>query len=736
MRRLILIAGVLAAILLAGLFSASGDSGIFIDNLPLLLIAGGVIALALLGLVGWQLWRLRQRIRRGVFGARLTLTLMLMFGLVATLPGLVVYGASVFFLNRSIETWFDVRVDTALAAGVNLGRAALDDLLEDLNRKSQRMALELSDEGAGSIITLLSTLREQGGIQEVTLFDERGSVVAHAGGERGGLLPALPDKALLWQVRQQQPYSRVEDLPGRGLVMHVLVPVYTTTLAGETRVLQLVQPVPASLARDAQSVQTAYQDYQQIALSRLALKRIYGAALTLTLLLTLLLTIVVSYLLSERLGAPLRTLARGTRAVAKGDFSQMPMVAGRDELGMLILKFNRMTRQLSEARQQVAQNHQETEQAKAFLERVLAKLSSGVVVLDEAMRVRTVNDAAAAILGVEAAALVTRGLSELGQPGIALHDFCARIAMHFAHPETVEWQDQIDYAGHGGNQTLLARGTHLPVGVERGFVLVFDDVSKLIHAERNAAWSEVARRLAHEIKNPLTPIQLSAERLAHKLGGRLDAADADFLARSTATIVNQVTAMKGMVDAFAGYARMPRATLHALNLNELVREILSLYDGRALGLTVVLEENLPAVAADSTLLRQVIHNLIQNAQDALAGHASPHVTVSTHRETHADSHLVWLSIADNGAGFPEKLMARLFEPYATTKAKGTGLGLAIVKKIVEEHQGSIQVENLKSGGASIRIALPVFGAERAINRPSAGQADHQAGQLTDTERAA
>jgi nitrogen fixation/metabolism regulation signal transduction histidine kinase len=485
-----------------------------------------------------------------------------------------------------------------------------------------------------------------------------------------------------------------------------------------------VQPVPPSLARDAQSVQTAYQDYQQIAVSRLALKRIYGAALTLTLLLTLLMTIVVAYLLSERLGAPLRTLARGTRAVAKGDFSQVPMVPGRDELGMLILKFNRMTRQLSEARQQVAQNHQETEQAKAFLERVLAKLSSGVVVLDEAMHVRTVNDAAAAILGVEARLLVAHGLTELGQAGEALHDFCLRAAAHFSHADATEWQDQIDYAGHGGNLTLLARGTHLPVGVERGYVLVFDDVSKLIHAERNAAWSEVARRLAHEIKNPLTPIQLSAERLARKLGARLDAADADFLARSTATIVNQVAAMKNMVDAFAGYARMPKAVLHALDLNALVREILSLYDARALGVQLLLEENLPPVAADATLLRQVIHNLIQNAQDALAGRASPHLAVRTHREA-ADNPLVWLCIEDNGAGFPENLMARLFEPYATTKAKGTGLGLAIVKKIVEEHQGSIQVENLKPGGASIRIALPVFNPERS--------ADHR---LPERERAA
>jgi nitrogen fixation/metabolism regulation signal transduction histidine kinase len=705
MRSLIAAALVLGIVLLGLLFYASGGSSEFSDSLPTLFIGGGVLGMALLMLLGWRLWWLQKRIRRGVFGAKLTLKLLLMFGVVAMLPGLVVYGASVFFLNRSIETWFDVRVDNALASGVNLGQAALDDLLHELDKKAQRMALSLSDEGMGSVITSLSTLREQSAVQELTLFDERGGVIAHVGSERGTLLPVLPDRSVLWQVRQQQPYSRVEEVPERGLIMHVIVPVYTNALTDETRVLQLVQPVPASLARDAQAVQLAYQEYQKIAVSRLGLKRIYGVALTLTLMLALLMTFVIAYLLSEHLGAPLRTLARGTRAVAKGDYSQMPMIKSRDELGVLIQSFNRMTRQLSDAREQVAKNHQETEQAKAFLERVLANLSSGVVVLDEALWVRTMNSAAAHILGVEPSALDAQPLSGLGQPGEALHAFGVTVAARFGEYEG-EWQEQIDFAGHGGNQSLLLRGTRLPPGVERGYVLVFDDVTKLIDAERNAAWSEVARRLAHEIKNPLTPIQLSAERIARKLDGRLQPADAEFVVRATQTIVNQVAAMKSMVDAFAGYARMPRAKIEALDLNALVHEVLALYDGKALGLQLHLDADLPRIAGDSTLLRQVIHNLLQNAQDALSGHSNPRVDISTHLINHA----VCLTVKDNGAGFPEHLMTRLFEPYATTKAKGTGLGLAIVKKIVEEHQGKIQIENRKSGGAAIRIALPVFAA--------------------------
>jgi nitrogen fixation/metabolism regulation signal transduction histidine kinase len=705
MRGLIAVALIIGIVLLALLFYASGGSSAFSDTLPTLFIGGGVLGMALLVLLGWRLWWLQKRIRRGVFGAKLTLKLLLMFGVVAMLPGLVVYGASVFFLNRSIETWFDVRVDNALTAGVNLGQAALDDLLRELDKKADRMALSLSDEGMGSIITSLSTLREQSAVQELTLFDDRGGVIAHVGTERGTLLPLLPDRNTLWQVRQQQPYSRIEEVAERGLIMHVMVPVYTTALTGETRVLQLVQPVPARLAHDAQAVQLAYREYQQIAVSRLGLKRIYGVALTLTLMLALLMTFVIAYLLSERLGAPLRTLARGTRAVAKGDFSQMPSVSSRDELGVLIQSFNRMTRQLSEAREQVALNHQETEQAKAFLERVLANLSSGVIVLDDALRVRTMNSAAAHILGVTVSVLNAQPLTGLGRLGEALHAFGVAVAARFGENEG-EWQEQIDYTDHGGNQTLLLRGTRLPPGVERGYVLVFDDVTKLIDAERNAAWSEVARRLAHEIKNPLTPIQLSAERIARKLDGRLQPADAEFLARATQTIVNQVAAMKSMVDAFAGYARMPRAKLEALDLNSLVNEVLALYDAKALGLEVHLGADLPPISGDSTLLRQVIHNLLQNAQDALAGHPSPRVEIST-RLRH-NKKAVCLSVTDNGAGFPEHLMTRLFEPYATTKAKGTGLGLAIVKKIVEEHQGKIQIENLKSGGAAIQIALPVY----------------------------
>jgi len=702
MRYFVLAGVVLCAAVLALLFPASRDTPLLSESFPALLAAGAVIAAALLALVGWQLWQLRRRIRTGVYGSKLTFRLMLWFGVVALLPATVVFGASVFFLNRSIETWFDVRVDNALGAGVNLGQAALDDLLADLTKKTERMALSLSDEGMGSVITKLSSLREQAAVNEATLFDDKGGVVATAAGERAGLLPEIPDRTILWQVLQEKAYSRVDDLPGKGLVMRVLVPVYSNTFAGETRVLQVLQAVPPSLASDAEAVQSAYRDYQEIAASRLGLKRMYGVALTLTLLLALLLTIALAYLLSERLGAPLRTLVRGTLAVAKGDFSQMQAGESRDELGALIQSFNNMTRQLSEARGEAERNQLQTEQAKAYLESVLANLSSGVVALDHKLRVRAVNDTAARILETTIESLSGRPLIEWGDADTPPRKFGEEAAERFVSAEGQDWQAQLEFARAGHTQILLARGSKLPAEVQRGYTLVFDDVTKLIRAERDAAWGEVARRLAHEIKNPLTPIQLSAERLSRRLKDKLDGGDADMLARATDTIINQVGAMKGMVDAFASYARMPSARIAPMDLNELVHEVLTLYDG--MGIQPELAPGLPQVAGDSALMRQVIHNLLQNAQDALAGQENGRIGIRT--EAAGDS--VRLTIVDNGPGFPGHLAARMFEPYATTKPKGTGLGLPIVKKIVEELQGDIRAENLAGGGACVCISLPVF----------------------------
>jgi nitrogen fixation/metabolism regulation signal transduction histidine kinase len=692
----------LGAVALYLLSNASGDAAAFSQYYTLLLGLNGALAACLLALVLYQLWNLRRKLKARVFGSKLTLRLLLMFALMAVLPGVLVYGVSVQFLGKSIETWFDVRVDNALEGGLSLGRSALDNLLRDLNKKGEYMALVLVDQPVGEPVLLLNNLREQAGVQEAALFSSRGALIAYSGSERASLQPDRPTPSVLRQVRQQQPYAAIESIPGKGLYLRVVVPVNVLGLKENIWALQLFQPVPERLTKDAETVQAVYRDYQELSVSRLGMKRVYGLTLTLALLLALLSSIAVAFLLSARLSAPLGLLAKGTQAVASGDFSIMPEVHSRDELGSLMQSFNGMTRQLAEARAVVDLNQRQLETAKAYLESILAHLSSGVLAFDENLSLKTMNPAAAEILSVDLSVLSKRRFYKWALNDEALKALALAVEAQFRHNEAKEWQIQMEYAGKNGNQVLLVRGTRLPAAVGNDFIVVFDDITHLLQAQRDAAWGEVARRLAHEIKNPLTPIQLSAERLEHKLADKLSAPDAEVLKRATQTIVNQVTALKSMVNAFAEYARAPSLNLEAVDLNQLVYEILVLYEHSGAHISTRLAPALPPVTGDPTLLRQVVHNLLQNAQDALVETEQPQITVETAREENS----VRLAVRDNGCGFPETLMARLFEPYVTTKQKGTGLGLAVVKKIIEEHHGRVRIENIQPHGASVCIYLP------------------------------
>ena len=693
------------------LSSASANTNLFAHNFPWLLGATGALVAAMLGLVGYQVFQLRRKMQAGVFGAKLTVRLMLVFGLMALLPGTVVYAVSVQFLSKSIESWFDVRVDNALQSGLNLGQTALDNLQHDLTKKAESMAQTLADKPASSHPAELNSLREQYNIQEATLFTERGRLISFSGSELSGLSLMVPDNKILSQIRQQQTYARIESLGDKGLYLRVIVPVNLLSLSENIRVLQLLQPVPQKLADDAEAVRSAYQDYQELSLSRLGLKRLYGMTLTLAMVLTLLTTVALAFLISEQMAAPLRALAKGTRAVAKGDFSQMQPVHSRDELGMLTKSFNRMTRQLAEARTATEDSHAQIEKSHAYLETVLANLTSGVIAFDEQLRVRSINPAAAQILGVNASAL--RGLQPYQWTSHAAHlaDLSYVIASQFQTQPDTDWQQQIAYRDLQNKRILLARGSRLPSGIDGGYVLVFDDITHLVRAQRDAAWGEVARRLAHEIKNPLTPIQLSAERIERKLVDKLNPVDADTLRRSIQTIVNQVSVMKEMVNAFAEYAKTPKVQLLPVNLNALVGEVLDLY-GHDAAIQLDLAKSLPLVMGDAKLLRQVIHNLLQNAQDALVDVAQPHISIRT-QTIEQD---VQLLISDNGSGLPEHMRESLFEPYATTKTKGTGLGLAIVKKIIEEHQGVIRLENRSEGGVMVCVRLPAVAPLRRVEQ--------------------
>jgi nitrogen fixation/metabolism regulation signal transduction histidine kinase len=702
MRPLIFLCVVTGAGLVYLMSQASSNTALFTQNYPTLLGLGGLLSLGLMLLIGYQLFVLRRKLKERVFGSKLSLRLMVVFALMALVPGGLVYAISFQFLQSSIESWFDVRMDKALEGGLNLARSSLDSSLRELGQKAEGMAQSLASARAVEPATL-SRLREQYGVEEATLLNQRGKVIAFAGTEATSLQPEIPGANVLRQIRAQQPVRTIESIPERGLFLRVIVPVNVLTIAEDIRILQVLQRVPTAVAQDARVVDQGWRDYQELTLARVGLKRIFGLTLTLAMLLTLFSSIAVAFLLSERLSAPLSALAEATRAIAKGDYSRLNPVRSRDEFGILTQSFNTMTRQIADATEAMERNQQQLENAKTYLESILSNLTSGVLTFDERHYLKTVNATAYEILGVPVGAFHGLKLQDWTTHVATVSPFAEVVLKHFSAAATRQWEQQLEYRRHDGARTLLVRGTHLMTRGDTGYVVVFDDITHLAQAQRDAAWGEVARRLAHEIKNPLTPIQLSAERLQHKLLQKLPEIDADVLKRATGTIVNQVTALKGMVDDFSQYARASRMTAEQVSLNDLVREVLVLYESMGVPIEPQLAENLPRVAADPALLRQVLHNLIQNAMDALVGADQPRIVVTS--SFAADG--ITLSVRDNGSGIAEAVFGRIFEPYVTTKPKGTGLGLAIVKKIVEEHHGHISVENVLPHGAHVSIVLPL-----------------------------
>lgn len=704
------------------------------------------IALAI-GLFVWVVGlvaRLVYQLRQGKFGARLTGRFALAFALIGVLPGALIYTVSVQFMSKSIESWFNVRVDTALDAGLALGRAALDAQLNELDTRARAMVPLLSEADESDWTELLSRVREVTGVREAMIFTGSGRPVAFVTEQLGQLLPQSAPSAVLNQLRVTRGYAAAETVTeavsGResvGMVLRVIVPLASSMLPGsgplhnEVRWLQLIKPVSDKLVLNAEEVRAGYRDYQELAMSRHGLRQLFGVTLTLALLLAVFAAMAVALYLSKRLVQPLLALASGTRAVSVGDYRPLPEPPQNDEVGLLTRSFNAMTQQLDEARRLVDSNRRQLERSKLYIESILANLSAGVLVFDEQFRVTIFNQGAQSILNVDLREVAGRPLETV--PGMV--EFAATIRRAFSQhaavgSERLHWQEQFEVSLPGREEadrsqslTLLARGTHLTGdGRGNGYVVVFDDISEVISANRSVAWAEVARRLAHEIKNPLTPIQLSAERLAMKLVDKLDEKDAALLERSTNTIINQVSSLKHMVDEFREYARKPPTVYRPVNLNAIVEDVLTLYgwdphdsrsrdDGKPVLFDVQLLPDLPEVRGEPTQLRQVIHNLLANAREALADAQSEgmiqvktELTLSGLGQD-ASEPAVLLTVADNGPGFSGQLLQRAFEPYVTTKVQGTGLGLAIVKKIVEEHGGYIELSNRRTGGARVTILL-------------------------------
>lgn len=709
MKYLIIISGLIGVFLLYLLSSASANTDLFSRNYYTLLILAGLLALSLSTLIGYQLWQLRGKINAKIFGAKLTLRLVIFFSLIAILPGVLVYAVSVQFMGKSIESWFDVRVEKALEGSLSLGRSSLDNSLQDLAKRGQFIALLLSEQPVEKHATTLNRLIKEGAAQEAMLFSEQGKVLVRVTNSKTAM--EIPDERALKQVLSRGNYKIVDILPDNSFVLKIMVAIKPDEPSKMLRILQLVEPLSNQLAEETETVQSVYRDYQELSLSRLGLKRLYSITLTLSLLIVLLSAVSAAFFLSARLSAPLAALAEGTRAVAQGDFSGNYPVQSRDELGALTGLFNQMTSQLSDAKKLSELQQRLVNKSKAYLESVLTHLSSGVLVVDENFCLRSANTSAEEILGITLIDLRGVPLSALSMQYKLLRPFTEAIEHAFAASTENEWQRQIERMSKNGSQMLLMRGTRLSSIEETGYVVVFDDITHLLQAERQAAWGEVARRLAHEIKNPLTPIQLSAERLQYKLSEKLNLDDAKLLQRATQTIVSQVAAMKKMVMEFADYARAPAAQLTALDMHQLLNEVMGLYEANSSPITLQLHAKFPRINGDATRVRQVVHNLLHNAHDALKNVQNPQIILRTENSGQS----IKLSVLDNGSGFPEQMVARAFEPYMTTKEKGTGLGLPIVKKIVEEHAGSITIENRTTGGTCISIVFPLLAEEEMVS---------------------
>ncbi|MBN3759942.1 PAS domain-containing sensor histidine kinase [Burkholderia sp. Ac-20365] len=773
LRLLVSTVAVTAVLLLVLLAAASANTEFFDRYYGWLYAANVAVALIFMLIVAVLVVIIVTRLRKGKFGTRLLAKLAFFFALVGVVPGGIIYIVSYQFVSRSIESWFDVNVETALTSGLNLGRGMLDASLSDLQTKGRLMAEQLaSADSAGTTLTLLR-LRDQFGVQDATIVEPSRSisgaspdmhVVAQATSNYASLVPGDLPTPIMIEAARGRGFASIEgevdgDPKARGAkgalrlrIVQRIPDANASQLQPTERFLQLTQPVSQSLARNADAVQRAYREYQEKAIGRTGLRKMYIGTLTLALFLATFIAMMLALALGNQLARPLFLLAQGTKEVTEGDYTPKREIKSRDELGFLTQSFNAMTRQLSEARLAVEANRVALEHSKAYLESILANLTAGVFVFDRQFRLTTANRGAERIFRQPFASVFGSSLDRIG----VLSEFGVMVRKAFADLEaasgddrtdTGHWQQQmqLQIPGEADPLTLLVRGARLVSAAGNdsddeqtsGYVVVFDDISDVISAQRSVAWGEVARRLAHEIKNPLTPIQLSAERLQMKLADKLSPSDADVLKRGATTIVNQVAAMKQMVDDFRDYARTPPAVLANLQLNELVSEVLTLYGIEEGKSPIVVEmATLPVIRGDATQLRQVIHNLLQNAQDAVADVQQPRVLLETRTVEYGDpdadgkvSVAVRLTVSDNGPGFPARILTRAFEPYVTTKAKGTGLGLAMVKKIVDEHGARIDIRNrLRAGdvieGAQISILFLQLADNKAAAPGSGPQATH------------
>jgi len=691
------------------------QSAHFSDLHPFIVGVNVAGLLVLLILIGGRVVQLIRDWRKRVVGSRLEARMVWMSATLAMVPLLLVFYFSVMFLNRGIDSWFHVEIREGLENALNLSKAALDLRRQEYMQRTRTIADQLATRA--DPVAALDEARRQYGAIELTLLGTNQRIIGTSSERFGQIVPSHPSDEMVMQARQ--PYVTLDPVAGGGFLVRTAVPVPLTSPGDEPRMLEAVYPVERRLGELADTVESAYQRYGEKARLREPLKTSFTLTLTLVLLLSLFAALYGAFWAARRLVRPIQDLVAGTRAVAKGDFDMRLPLTSHDEMGILVHSFNDMTKRLARAREETRRSQHAVEAERANLAVILARLSTGVISLEPDHTVRTANQAACNILGADVENVIGKPLVEAGKGSSLFEQFDLACSAHLDAGQT-EWREQLVLQGESGRRILMCACTTLS-GEDRspgGFVIVFDDITALLQAQRDAAWGEVARRLAHEIKNPLTPIQLSAERIRRKLLGSMNEGEAQMLDRATHTIVQQVEAMKEMVNAFSEYARAPEMDVSRFDLNQLIAEVAELYRagnreaGRIARPKLTLDPALTEIEADRGRLRQIIHNLLANAIEALEGARDPEIRVETRLVERAEGRLAEITVEDNGPGFRPDVIGQVFDPYVTTKSKGTGLGLAIVKKIVEEHGGRIEADNARTGGARVRIELPLTAGVR------------------------
>ena len=669
----------------------------------------GLISLVVLIILNFK--RLVRQLKNQVVGSRMTIRMVMIFSLLSVTPVLIVYYFSLDFLHRGIDSWFDLRVEQALDDSLELSRLALDVRMRELVKTTEQIAKELGEFSDAALPFEIDQFRAQIGANELTLLNRKGAIIASSFSDTSSLVPNIPGDNIILQIQQGNSYIGLDVIKGNNLLIRVVVNVPTIGIEKEARVIQALFPISERMNQLAESVQSSYIKYKELSYLREQLKISFIIILTLVLLFSIFSAVWAAFYSANSLSAPVKNLAEGTRAISEGNYGTRLPVPSNDELGFLVASFNDMTDKIEQARDTAKQSQQEAEEQRTYLETVLSRLSSGVLVFDSNGHLEKSNISAAMILQLDLETLEQGNLKELLDTYPKLKPFFECVSSNIEE-QLDDWREQITLTDKTGDQILMINGATLTSsdGVSMGHVIVFDEITALIQGQRDAAWSEMARRLAHEIKNPLTPIQLAAERLRHKYLASMDSDEADTLDRMTNTIIQQVETMKGMVNSFSDYARSPEFNPEKLDIKQLLREVLDLFSNMEFGnqIETEIDPELPAITGDEKKLRQVFNNILKNAVDANTSGNDNYLKVSAKMITEDKQAMVEIRIMDKGPGIETDLTKKLFDPYVTTKQKGTGLGLAIVKKIIDEHYGQVWLENNRNHpGACAVIRLPV-----------------------------